>query len=135
MAATLVGEFPTTFSKEGAMRLKIVVLALAVFAVALFVTSGVLSGGVPTVRIGSFTADVGQELTVDLEVLNVNPPGLDDWDIVISYDPNVVSAKNCTSAIGGGLCNSSTGKMTVSKLGVAIPGLEGDFSLASIDFT
>ena len=117
------------------MRLRCLLLLAAAVLLMLAVTPGVLSGLEPTVKLGSFTADVGQEVTVDLRVLNIGSSDLGDWEVKIDYDSSIVSAKSCTPTVGGGFCNSSFGEATITKLGVSIPGLEGDFSLARIEFT
>lgn len=128
---TLVGEFPTTFSKEGAMRLRSLMFLAAAILLMLAMTSSVSSGLEPTVKVGSFTAEVGDQGTVDLELLNVAFPGVGDWVLDIQRDNSVVSIVSCEPTPGS-FCNDTFSEVSVRSIGVAVLGLEGDNLLAEL---
>lgn len=87
-----------------------------------------------TVSIGSLTMAVGEQGSVDLRALNIDPPGLGAWTIDIVYDPAVVSVVDCTPVAPGGVCNPSFNAITIRDVGAYATGHEGDTTLAIITF-
>ena len=94
-----------------------------------------------TASIGSGTGDVGEEISVDLEALNVTQPGLGAWTIDILYDATILSATGC----GPGICNPCFGALipppptpcetgTVRVVGATASGRKGDSLLSTITF-
>src|SRR3990170_7183430 len=84
--------------------------ALALAGGSVFLSS--VSAQTPTVTIGSLSVGVGQEGTVSPRALDISEPGLGAWTIDIVYDPEVVSATDC-SAEHGGVCNEAYRNNTV----------------------
>lgn len=122
------------------MRLKLSLFAVAVVSMMILATSNVLSaeeptvglsGTGPTVRVGSFTADVGDQGVVDLELQNIGPPGVGDWVLDIQYDQSIVSVVEC-EATPGSFCNATFQEGVIRTIGVSVSGLEGDNTLASV---
>lgn len=88
-----------------------------------------------TIRMGSGTADAGEQVSVDLEALNIPPPGLGAWLIDITYDRAVVTAVACVPQAGDvPLCNADFAQDAVRLVGVSRSGLAGDITLALITF-
>jgi len=86
-----------------------------------------------TLRLGRITLATGSEHTLDLEALDIGPPGIGAWTIDISFNSSVVQLTNCDT-IAGGLCNPEFGDGTVRLVGATASGLEGDTVLASLTF-
>ena len=84
------------------------------------------------IRIGSYSAEVGDEVTVVLEAVDVPPPGLGAWAADVSYDESVVSLLECEPRPGG-ICNLEYEDHTLRVAGASAAGLPG-FALAEIVF-
>lgn len=87
-----------------------------------------------TVQIGSGSANVGQEGTVELSALDITTPGLGAWTVDITYDPSVVTATACSTSAGTSVCNDAFADDTVRIAGAVAEGLEGDSVLGTITF-
>ena len=87
----------------------------------------------PTISIGRATLAVGSGVTLDLNALDIDDPGLGAWIIDISYDPDLVTAIACDSHPAG-LCNADFTESAVRTIGATAGGLEGDLTLVSITF-
>lgn len=86
-----------------------------------------------TVSIDSLNLSLGEEGSVDVEVVGYPEPGLDAWTIHISYDPQTVSVIQCEPA-GNAICDPAYREATVRITGAEANALVGDFSLATIRF-
>ncbi|OGO51523.1 MAG: hypothetical protein A2148_01185 [Chloroflexi bacterium RBG_16_68_14] len=82
---------------------------------------------------GRTTAAVGTEVTLDLEALNIEPPGLGAWEIDVFFDPAVVTAEACDSHPSG-FCNLGVSANRARTVGATASGFLGDTTLASITF-
>lgn len=111
----------------------VVALGVLVALVGGLVSSSGVSAQAPTVSVGSLSTSVGLEGTVDLEALDVGPPGLGAWTIDITYDPTVAAVADCT-AEHGGICNPAYAEDKVRVVGTDVFGLEGDLVLATMAF-
>lgn len=89
--------------------------------------------GVPTVSVASLSLMVGEQGSVELQALNMPPPGLEAWTIDVQFDSTVVLAVGC-AAQQGSVCNFNYGPNAVRESGAASPGLVGDTKLATITF-
>ena len=85
------------------------------------------------IRIGSATAEVGEEVTVVLEAVDIPLPGLGTWTVDITYDTSVVSVVECNAQLGG-VCNPAYGEDTLRVTGASAGGLSGTATLAEIVF-
>ena len=111
---------------------------VGVAAVAAVLLGGLLLAGTAHaqedgVDVGSETAAVGEEGSVDVGAHDISAPGLGAWTLDISYDNSVISAVGCT-AEEGGVCNPNFANDTVRISGASAGGLEGDTELGTIDF-
>jgi hypothetical protein len=88
-----------------------------------------------TLRIGSASAGMGNEVTVSLTASGMTAPGLGAWAIKVVYDPSVLSVMECPT-VGTGVCNPTFDQRTVLFAGATGggPGLTGDATLGSITF-
>ncbi len=86
----------------------------------------------PTLSIGSTSANVGSQVSVELRA-SMPPPGLGSWTIDIQYNPGVVSPDDCFAG-GGGVCVKNFDRNLVRVTGASAGGLDGTFSLAGIRF-
>lgn len=102
------------------------------------VTNGSIAclAGPETVGIGSLMLGVGERGSVDLEALNVPPPGLSSWAVDIVYDPAIVSAVECAARapLPAPICDESFATDTVRVTAASAHGLSGDLTLAVITF-
>lgn len=107
-------------------------------AVVLMIGAGLLVAQVSaqdeTISIGSATAAPGEQVSVDLEALNMGAPGLGAWTIDTTYDPDVVSAEDCTGGEVNSVCNTDYADDTVRVTGASAMGEEGDSVLSTITF-
>ena len=85
------------------------------------------------IRIGSYEAVVGDDVTVTLEAVDIPPPGLGAWTVDITYDASVVSLLEC-DARQGGICIPEFGDDTLRVTGASAGGLTGTDTLAEIVF-
>ena len=85
------------------------------------------------IRIGSYEAVVGDEVTVVLEAVDIPPPGLGAWDVAVTYDTAIVSLAEC-APLQGGICDLERREDTVRVAGANAAGLPGTFTLAEIVF-
>jgi hypothetical protein len=90
--------------------------------------------GPETVGIGSLVLGVGEQGPVDLDALNVPPPGVGSWTVDIVFDPAIVSAVECApqTAPPVPICDLSFASDTVRLIGASASGLSGDATLAVI---
>lgn len=86
-----------------------------------------------TAQVSDGAAAPGGSDTVELSALDVTDPGLGAWTIDIFYDPDVISAVDC-SAAQGGVCNENFADDAVRITGAVATGLEGDTTLGTITF-
>ena len=98
---------------------------------------GLLPAGVsaapPSVSVGSLSTGVGLEGAVSLKAHDMAAPGLGAWTIDVMYDPEVVTAVEC-SAAHGGICNLAYAEGTVRVTGTTAFGFEGDAVLGTLVF-
>ncbi len=106
--------------------------ACVALVAALTAVSGA-SAQAPTVSVGSFGINVGQQGNVSLRTLDIAAPGLGAWTIDVAYNPAVVTVLECAGE-NGSLCNAAYGPNSVRVVGTSLGGLRGDSSLATITF-
>lgn len=109
---------------------------LAIFAVAAmlaFASHSAQAGGEGVIRAGSYSANVGEQVTVVLEVVDILPPGVGAWTIDMSYDNSIVDAIGCDSRPNSACSPIFTGH-TVRVTGASETGLTGTFTLATFEF-
>ncbi|MDZ4278361.1 MAG: dockerin type I domain-containing protein [Dehalococcoidia bacterium] len=99
-----------------------------------FLTAGTASAQTEAVSIENATLSVGAQGGVDLEALDIPAPGLGAWIIDVAYNPAIVTVKDCTPHPAG-VCNEAYDADTVRTAGASAGGLEGDTTLANIEFT
>ncbi len=97
-----------------------------------------------TVRIGSDLGDVGDYVTVRLEVQNVPAPGLGAYIVDISYDPAIVDPTSCAADPDGvldtELCNLNFERNGIAPDRIRVggfqiyAGLTGTVALADVTF-
>ena len=85
------------------------------------------------IRIGSYEALVGDEVTAVLEAVDIPEPGLGAWAVNVSYDASVVSLLDCEPRQGG-ICNLEYEDDTLRVTGASAGGLAGTATLAEIAF-
>lgn len=86
------------------------------------------------IRIGSYEAVVGDEVTVLLQAVDIPPPGLGVWAVDVIYDSAIVHATACTSEQDG-VCSPAFSDDTVRVTGAVVSeGLTGTFPLATFSF-
>ena len=110
---------------------------LAIFAVAAtlaFASHPAQTGGEGVIRVGFYPAEVGEQVTVVLEAVDIPPPGVGAWTIDISYDNSIVDAIGCDSRPDG-VCSPAFMNDTVRATGASETGLSGTFTLATFEFT
>jgi hypothetical protein len=90
-------------------------------------------GPTVTVSIDSLSLRVGEEGSVDLQVVGYPEPGLGAWTIDTSYDPQIVSVTRC-DATGNAICEPQYSETTVRITGAEVKGLVGNFALGTIRF-
>ncbi len=100
-----------------------------VLAASLF-SGTVASAAGPTIRVDSVDSYVGGMAKVDVSIEDVGPPGVGAWTVDLHFDAEILTAVDCTSQQGGGICNEAYGPGTARVVGTNIHGLEGDASLA-----
>ncbi len=106
-----------------------------VVAVLAFGSYAVQAGDAGVVRVGHYTAEVGEEVTVVLQAVAIPPPGLGAWAVDVIYDSALVHATACTSEQGG-VCSPAFSDDTVRVTGAVVTeGLTGNFPLATFTFT
>jgi hypothetical protein len=110
-----------------------VVLAGVVLALQAITFSPRADAAGATVSIGSQALPVGGQGSVDLQALNMVPPGLGAWEIDVVYNSAVVSVLNC-NPMAGSICNPAYNSITIRDVGANAFGLVGDTTLASITF-
>ncbi len=100
------------------------------------VTGGGAGGSNVTVAINDGTAQVGEEASVELKVLDVGAPGLGAYTVDVSYDTDVVSAAACESPPGQGLayCNPKYASDKVRSVGAIAEGVESDVLIGTLTF-
>ena len=113
-------------------------LGLAAAAVVFVVGAGLLAsaqvlGASHAISIESATTTPDGQVTVRVEARNMTAPGLGAWKINVGYDPAVLAVLGCNPE-NGSVCNASFASDTVRVTGANGFGLEGDTSLASINF-
>jgi hypothetical protein len=87
------------------------------------------------VSIGTLAQPVGATGSVTLSALNVNIPPLGAWQVDISYKPVLLTAVECSSQTGTGVCNVAYAKDKVRLVGVKQDGVRGTaVNLATIGF-
>lgn len=87
----------------------------------------------PTLSIGSATIAPGDSGSVNLDAVGMAAPGLGAWSVDVSFDPAILGAVDCTPQ-NGSVCNAAYADDTVRVTGAAATGLDGDSTLASIEF-
>ena len=113
-------------------------LGLGAAAIVLALAAGLVAGPHvfaqdPTLRAGVITIGPGGQGFINLETLDIAPPGVGAWTIDILYDPSVVTPVFC-GAHASGLCNPEYTPNTIRVIGADSSGLEGDTTLAQITF-
>ncbi len=111
---------------------KLCVLVTAAVGLGAAVSAGHASAGSALVTIGSATANVGAEVSVDLQALGIPEPGLGAWTVDITYDPAVVSRVRCSAPIG--VCSTAYRADAMRVTGASATGLVGDTTLATLTY-
>ena len=111
---------------------------LVLVAIAVAIGAGLLgapqvSAQDPTASVDSITVGPGEQGTVDVRALDIDPPGLGAWEIGVTYDSSLVTALSCAPA-NGSVCNADFASNEVRITGASAGGLEGDTTLATITF-
>lgn len=112
--------------------LKAAAVALLVVVAGLLTLSQV-SAQDPTVSIDRITIAFGEQGTVSLSSLDIDPPGLGAWEIGILYDPAVTTPVGCVE-LGGSVCNIGFSSNQIRVTGASASGHVGDEDLARITF-
>ena len=112
--------------------LKAAAAALLVVVAGLLTLSQV-SAQDPTVSVGRITIAFGEQGTVSLSSLDIDPPGLGAWEIGILYDPAVTTPVGCVE-VGGSVCNIAFSSNQIRVTGASASGHDGDQELARITF-
>ncbi|OGO51524.1 MAG: hypothetical protein A2148_01200 [Chloroflexi bacterium RBG_16_68_14] len=86
-----------------------------------------------TVSIDRITVALEAQASVELEALDIGPPGLGAWEIDIFYNSAVVTPVDCSPG-DGSICNLGAGPGRIRVTGATASGLVGDTTLASITF-
>jgi len=83
-------------------------------------------------QIDSSSVPTGGQGTVDLQALDLPPPGLGVWAIDIEFDPDVIAPLLCT-AFGGSVCGqANSAGVTAHVAGANTAGIEGGVRLATV---
>ena len=106
---------------------------LIVLAALAFVAFPAEAGDGGVIRAGSYTAEVGEEVTVVLQAVDIPPPGLGAWTIDMMYDTAVVTATGCEAQLGG-VCSPAFMDDTVRTTGALAAGVPGSFALTMFSF-
>lgn len=105
--------------------------AIALFAGVVIISQA--SAQQPFVGVGSATVSTGSTGSVDLEAINIGPPGLGAWEVGIVYDSSLLTPTGCTG-LQGSVCNTDFASNRVQVVGANANGLDGTMALASISF-
>ena len=85
-----------------------------------------------SITIDSIVSDVGREVEAELEAQDIEG-ALDAWFIVVSYDPDVATALDCTPRAGG-VCEVDSAASLVRVVSIDSAGLLEDTVLATLTF-
>ena len=85
------------------------------------------------IRVGFYEINVGEQVAVVLEAVDIPMPGLGAWIVDVTYDTSVVSLLDCDAQLGG-VCNLEHGADTLRVTGASAGGLSGTAILANIVF-
>lgn len=85
------------------------------------------------IRIGSYEAVVGDEVTVLLQAVDIPPPGLGAWTVDVTYDPAIVRLLECVPTLGG-VCDLEWRDDVLRVTGANARGVEGTFILGAFRF-
>lgn len=88
---------------------------------------------IDTIRIESTSSALNKDIAVDLEAVNMQPPGLGAWTITIEYDNEIVSLVGCEPHQGSA-CNTTLAENLGRVVGASATGLIGTFDLATLLF-
>ena len=114
--------------------MKVPIAILIVLAALAFVVFPVEAGDGGTISAGDYTAEVGEDVTVVLQAVDIPKPGLGAWTIDVIYDSAIVHATGCSSEQGG-VCSPAFADDTVRATGAVVTeGLTGTFPLATFTF-
>jgi hypothetical protein len=116
-----------------AIALSICALLGAALALGTVVPQAEVSAAEATAAIGSATADVGEEVSVNLQALGIPEPGLGAWTADVTYDPAVVSLVACQPHEGS-VCGPQYRYDTDRITGASATGLPGDTILATMTY-
>ena len=109
-----------------------ILVAVSILAVSTYPAQ---AGGEGVIRVGFYTAEVGEQVTVVLEAVDIPPPGLGAWAVDVIFDSDIVHAIACTSEQGG-VCSPAFASDAVRVTGAVVTeGLTGNFPLATFTFT
>ena len=101
-------------------------------ALAFLAVSQAAAGG-PRLSLDRITVAEDEQVTMDLQALDVGGLGLGAWEIQVHYDAGVVEPVVCSSNPHG-KCNERFAPNRVGIVGATAGGLTGDITLASIKF-
>ncbi|MCH8009158.1 MAG: hypothetical protein IIC91_09860 [Chloroflexi bacterium] len=113
--------------------MRVLVAILIVLAALAFVAFPAEAGDGGVIRAGSYSAGVGEEVTVVLVAVGIPEPGLGAWTIDMTYDTAVVTATGCEAQLGG-VCSPAFMDDTVRTTGALAAGVLGSFSLTTFSF-
>lgn len=117
------------FRRAGFIALFASVIAFSVS----FMASPQASAVDAEVGVGSAKAQVGHEVVVQVGAEHVAAPGLGAWTFDVEYNPEFVTALDCT-AHQNSLCNADFGDNAVRFVGTRVEGLTGAFELGDVVF-
>lgn len=115
-----------------ATALKLCILAVTAAALGAALPTPQASATAATLAIGSTSAHVGEEVSVDLQALGVAEPGLGAWTVDIQHDSSVVSAVRCSAPVG--LCSTAYMADTARVTGATYTGLVGHTTLSTLTY-
>ncbi len=107
--------------------------AAAIALIAGIIIISQVSAQLPTVKVTSATINPSATGSVEVQAVDIGPPGLGAWEIGVTYDSSLLTAVSCTGAQGS-VCNTNFGSNRVQIAGANASGLQGTSVLASINF-
>lgn len=107
--------------------------ALLLGSALVFLAVSQAAAGGPRLSLDRITVAEDEQVTMDLQALDVGGLGLGAWEIQVHYDAGVVEPVVCSSNPNG-YCNAHFAPNRVGIVGATAGGLTGDITLASIKF-
>lgn len=87
------------------------------------------------IKIGTASAPLGAQASVDLQALGLSDPGLGAWTLEVAYDAQIVSVVQCSTPPNAlSACNPKASAGRLRLAGATATGLKGDVTLGTITF-